>query len=59
MKTVLAPNAPWPYTPKPKVEPTPKPVQAERTKPKVPRKKGTHIDQRYIEWAAKNLGNIL
>jgi hypothetical protein len=60
VKTVLAPGAPWPYNkPKPAPEPKQKPVQAERKKPKVPRKKGRDIDKRYIEWAARTLGSVL
>lgn len=56
MKTVLAPNAPWPYKQKKKREPAPK---VQRTKEFKPRKKGRDIDKRYIEWAARTLGDIL
>jgi hypothetical protein len=45
MKTVLAPNAPWPGKPKPKVEKQPKP----RSKPQ-------KTDEMFEQWAAKNLG---
>ena len=57
MKTVLAPNAPWPKyaetveTPKPVLKPKPK------AKPKLKKQpsKIARTNAKYIEWAGKNL----
>ena len=51
MKTVLAPNAPWPGKPKPKVEKQPRPPK--------PRSKPQKTDEMFKQWAAKNLGGLL
>lgn len=48
MKTVLAPNAPWPSKPVEKLKPTPKP------KVKKERSKIAHTDKKFDEWATKN-----
>lgn len=56
MKTVLAPNAPWPSKPaeQPKaVKPAPKKRVA--PKPRDP-SKIKHTDEMFKQWAAKNLG---
>jgi hypothetical protein len=50
MKTVLAPSAPWPTTPKEK----PKAI-AKKKPPKKPSKR-TETDKKFTEWASKNLG---
>jgi hypothetical protein len=53
MKTVLAPNAPWPVwgeDGKP-VKPKPKP----KPKPKKPTSKIAHTSKKFDEWADKNL----
>ena len=52
MKTVLAPNAPWPNKPVEK----PKPVAKKRVPPppKSP-SKIAHTDKKFDEWADKNL----
>jgi hypothetical protein len=55
MKTVLAPNAPWPTTPKEK----PKAVARKRVLP--PPKnasKQKRTDAMFEEWASKNKGTI-
>jgi hypothetical protein len=56
MKTVLAPNAPWPtYTPEGEVV-KPKPVAKKRVPPppKDP-SKIAHTSKKFDEWADKNL----
>ena len=51
MKTVLAPNAPWPYKSEPpKVKPAPK-----APKPPRPRSKIGNTDDKFKAWAEKNL----
>jgi hypothetical protein len=52
MKTVLAPNAPWPYTATGEVvvKPKPKPLP----KPKKPRSKIADTNRKFEEWADKN-----
>jgi hypothetical protein len=52
MKTVLAPNAPWP-----KPVETPKPVARKRVLPP-PNKPSKRIqtDKKFTEWASRNLG---
>ena len=49
-KTILAPNAPWPTTPKEK----PKAI-AKKKPPKIPSKRAA-TDKKFTEWASKNLG---
>lgn len=55
MKTVLAPNAPWPVVPeaKPKVVVVkkPRPVRTMSATSKI-----KHTNERYEQWAQKNLG---
>jgi len=47
MKTVLAPNAPWPV----RIEPKPKPVkQVKRVMPKPSQSKGKMIDANFERW---------
>lgn len=60
MKTVLAPNAPWPKfesgpEPKPKFEHKSKPIRKIAPKPKKPRSKIANTDAKFDEWADKNL----
>lgn len=55
MKTVLAPNAPWPKyeeaeAPKPKPKPKPRPKPPKKNPSKI-----AHTDKKFDEWAAKNL----
>lgn len=53
-KTILAPNAPWPNKPPEQTKP---PVRRVRVpKPTKPPSKTKLTDQRYEQWAAKNLG---
>jgi hypothetical protein len=54
MKTVLAPNAPWPkYTPEGEVV---KPKPAPKPKPKLKgASKIAHTSKKFDEWADKNL----
>jgi len=53
IKTVLAPNAPWPNKPKEKLK-----AVAKKRIPKPPKKpsKRADTDKKFTEWAAKNLG---
>lgn len=58
MKTVLAPNAPWPKfdpapEPKPKFEHKSKPIR--KIPPKKSRSKIANTDAKFDEWAEKNL----
>lgn len=58
IKTVLAPNAPWPKfepeaEPKPKFEHKSKPIR--KIPPKKSRSKIANTDAKFDEWAAKNL----
>lgn len=52
MKTVLAPNAPWPHTPeeKVKVKRAPRPPKKRSTKQKT--------DEMFAIWAEKNMGGL-
>ncbi len=56
MKTVLAPNAPWPKweedkpTPPPKPKPKPKKVPPKKSQSKI-----AHTDKKFDEWADRNL----
>ena len=55
MKTILAPNAPWPNyeAPKPKAKPVRKPVQLLKPSSRI-----KHTNAKYDEWASKNLMHI-
>lgn len=54
MKTVLAPNAPWPYKPE---APKPTPVATKRVRkmPAPNHSKRRKTDAKFAEWASKNL----
>ena len=57
MKTVLAPDAPWPHVPEPpKPKPEVKPVPKVKPEPKPKRVRRTdHTDAKFNEWL-KNVG---
>ena len=54
MKTVLAPNAPWPVVPEAKtvIVKNPKPARVQLS----PRSRIANTNERYRLWAEKNLG---
>ena len=52
MKTVLAPNAPWP------TKPVEKPKAVAKKKPPKKPSKRTETDKKFTEWASKNKGTI-
>jgi hypothetical protein len=52
MKTVLAPNAPWPKPKEEAVMPTPKPKPPPR--PKNSASKIANTDKNFVKWAKKN-----
>jgi hypothetical protein len=54
MKTVLAPNAPWPKWEEKEAKPPAKPKPKPKPKPKKPSKM-KHTDAKFAEWAEKNL----
>jgi hypothetical protein len=56
MKTVLAPNAPWPKWEEDKPTPPPKPKPKPKNKPpKKDQSKIERTDRNFEKWASKNL----
>jgi hypothetical protein len=60
MKTVLAPNAPWPKYDQPveAAKPVLKPKPKAKTKPKKKPSKIAKTTAKYLEWAGKTLGTL-
>jgi len=54
IKTVLAPNAPWPTKPEDK----PKAVANKPVKPPKKPSKRSETDKKFTEWASRNKGTI-